>query len=94
MGFAYEPVNSSLTWEPPLGYEIFHDYSALWYYLLLEDRSSGVEYIMDTDLTNFVLEDLAPGTHYCVSVRAVTTGGFGVYSEKECFNTTAVQLGE
>ena len=76
------------------GYELIHDYSALCDYLLLEDHSSGVEYIMDTNLTNFVLEDLAPGTHYCVSVRAVTSGGFGVYTEKECFNTIAVELGE
>ena len=53
-----------------------------------------MEYIIDTDMTNFLLEDLVPDTQYCVSVRAVTSGGFGVYSEKECFNTTAVELGE
>ena len=94
VGLTFELANSSLSWQPPLGYELFHEHSALWYYVLLENRSSGVEYIIDTDMTNFHFEDLVPDTHYCVSVRAVTSGGFGVYSEKECFNTTAVELGE
>ena len=94
VGFTFEPVNSSLSWQPPLGYELFHKASGLWYHLLLEDRNTGVENILDTDLTSFLLEDLAPGTQYCVSVRAATSGGFGVYSEKKCFNTTAVVPGE
>ena len=94
IGFTFELLNSSLSWQPPLGYERLHEQYALWYYLLLEDRDRGTESIMDTDLTSFLFEDLEPGTHYCVSVRAVSSGGYGVYSEKECFNTTAVMLGK
>ena len=63
--------------------------SALWYSLLLEDNGKGVQFSRTTDLTSFVLEDLAPDTQYCVSIRTVASGGFGVYSEKRCFNTSA-----
>ena len=88
VGFAYDSMNSTLSWQPPQGYSLFQEQSALWYYILLEDRGSGVESTRRTDLTRFTLEDLEPDTKYCVSIRTVTSGGFGVHSAKTCFNTT------
>lgn len=86
VGIAFESKNFTLSWQPPQGYEPLQMQSALRYSLLLENSNRRVE--LTTDLTSFVLEDLSPDTRYCVSVRTVASGGFGVYSGKTCFNTS------
>ena len=86
--FTFEPVNFTLSWQPPQSYETLQTQSALWYFILLEDKDRGVQLSRTTDLTSFTLEDLVPDTQYCVSIRTVASGGFGVYSERKCFNTS------
>lgn len=86
--FTFEPVNFTLSWQPPQSYETLQIQSALWYYILLEDKDRGMQLSRTTDLTSFMLEDLVPDTQYCVSIRTVASGGFGVYSERNCFNSS------
>ncbi|XP_053635369.2 cell adhesion molecule DSCAM isoform X1 [Cherax quadricarinatus] len=88
LGRAVNLPSLTVMWTPPLETNgIIRNYMVRW----LEEGKVSQNVIVEHDVTNYTIHDLAPCTSYTVTVKAATSNGFGDESDPK--NATTVTAG-